>query len=83
MSFCVVILILKTEGRSDIFIKLYYFKKGKNATEAKKDLCSVWRRCCDWSNVSKVIWEVSCERFHAGGCSTVKVVEQNGEYVVQ
>ena len=23
---------------------LYYFKKGKNATEAKKDLCSVWRR---------------------------------------
>ena len=29
-------------------IMLYYFEKGKNATEVqKKDLCSVWRRCCD------------------------------------
>ena len=28
---------------------VYYFKKGKNATEMqKKDLCSVWRRCWDW-----------------------------------
>ena len=28
-------------------IMLYYFKKGKDATEMqKKDLCSVWRRCC-------------------------------------
>ena len=24
----------------------------------KKDLCSVWRRCCDWWNVSKVVCEV-------------------------
>ena len=36
-------------------IMLYYFKKGRNATEMqkKKDLCSVQRRCCDLSNVSK------------------------------
>ena len=39
-------------------IMLYYFKKGKNANEMqkkKKDLCSVWRRCCDWLNVSKEV----------------------------
>ena len=28
---------------------LYYFKKGKNSTEMP-----LWRRCCDWSKVSKV-----------------------------
>ena len=30
-------------------IMLYYFKKGKNRTETqkRKDLCSVWRRCCN------------------------------------
>ena len=47
-------------------IMLYYFKKGKKATEIQKikDLCSVWRRFCDWSNVLKVICEVSCRNFH-------------------
>ena len=45
-------------------IMLYYFKKGRSATEMqKKDLCSVWRRCCDWLNVSTVVCEVSCWRF--------------------
>ena len=36
---------------------LYYFKKCKNTIEMqkKKDLCSVWRRCCDQSNVLKVM----------------------------
>ena len=52
MNFCAAILILKMEGNMQHFqhIMLYYFKKGKNATNAKKkkkDLCSVWRRCCD------------------------------------
>ena len=28
-------------------IMLYYFKKGKNATETQKILVHVWRRCCD------------------------------------
>ena len=43
----------------------YYFNKGKNTTETHKtDLCSVWRRCCDWSNVSK--W---FDKFHAGDFS--------------
>ena len=37
----------------------------------KKDLCSVWRRCCNWWNMSKVVCEVSCWRFLAGWCSMV------------
>ena len=38
-------------------IMLYYFKKGKNTIEMqkKKDWCSVWRRFCDWLNMSKVV----------------------------
>ena len=75
VSFCVAILILKMEENMQYFqhIRLYYFKKGKNTTEMqKKDLCSVWRRCCDRSNVSKVACEVLCWRFLTGGCSTVR-----------
>ena len=43
-------------------------RKGKNATETqnKKGLCSVWRRCCDWSNTSEVVCEVSWYYCHFG-----------------
>ena len=43
VNFCVVILILKMEENKQHFqhIMLYYFKKGENATEMQKDLCSV------------------------------------------
>ena len=48
-------------------IMLYYFKKGKNATETqKRDLCGVWRRCCDWPNMSKVVCTVSWYYWHFG-----------------
>ena len=33
----------------------YYFKKGKTQLKCETKLCSVWKRCCDWSNMSKVI----------------------------
>ena len=49
VNFCTAILILKIEENTQHFrhIMLYYFKKGKNATEMpKKDGCSVWGRCC-------------------------------------
>ena len=53
-------------------IMLYYFKKGKNATETQKDLCGVWRGCCDWLNVSQVVLEVSCWKFLSGWyCSPI------------
>ena len=47
MNFCVGILILKMEKNKQPFqhIKLYYFKKGKNATatqKKKEKLCAVY-----------------------------------------
>ena len=75
VNFCVVILILKMEENRQHFqhIVLYYFKKSKNATEThRKDLCIVWRRGRDWSNVSTVFCAVLCWRFLTGRCSTVR-----------
>ena len=57
MNFCVVILILKIEEKKQHFwhIMLYYFKKGKNATETQKKICAVYgegavteRMCPKW-----------------------------------
>ena len=44
MNFCVAILILKVEEKKQHFrhIMLYYFKKGKNATETYKKICAVY-----------------------------------------
>ena len=44
VNFCVAILILKMEGKKQHFqhIMLYYFKKGKNATETQKKICAVY-----------------------------------------
>ena len=43
VNFCVPILILNMEGGKQHFqhAMLYYFKKGKNATEMQKKICSV------------------------------------------
>ena len=43
VNFCVAILILKMEEKKQHFqhIMLYYFKKGKNATETQK-ICAVY-----------------------------------------
>ena len=46
VDFCVAILILKMEGNKEHFwyIMLYYFKKGKNATETHtKKIYAVYR----------------------------------------
>ena len=44
MNFCVAILILKIEENMQhvLCIMLYYFKKGKNATETQKMICAVY-----------------------------------------
>ena len=44
MNFCVAILILKMEENTQHFqyIMLYYFKRGKNATETQKKICAVY-----------------------------------------
>ena len=43
VNFCVAILILKMEEKKATVwhIMLYYFKKGKNATETHKKICAV------------------------------------------
>ena len=52
MDFCAAILMLKMEEDTQHFwcIMLSYFKKGKNATDAKKDFC----------NMEKVLWLTEC-----------------------
>ena len=75
VNFYLAILILKMEENAHFWhIMLYYFKKGKNASEMqkKKDFYNIWRRCCDLTNVSKVVCEVSCWRFLAVYCSMVR-----------
>ena len=43
MNFCAAILILKMEDLQYFWhIMLYYFKKGKNATEKQKKICAVY-----------------------------------------
>ena len=47
VDICADILILKMEENIQHFcpILLYYFKKSKNATEYKKDLCKYMHKC--------------------------------------
>ena len=44
MNFCAAILILKMEENMQCFwpVILYYFKKGKNATEMQKQICALY-----------------------------------------
>ena len=44
VNFCVAILILKMEEKKQHFqhITLYYFKKDRNATETKENICAVY-----------------------------------------
>ena len=60
VNFCVAILMFKMEEDTQHLqrIMFYYFKKDK-MQKKKKDFCSVWRRCCDWSNISKVVCKLS------------------------
>ena len=51
---------------------IYYFKKGKNASETQKDLCSIWRR--RWWNMSEVACQFSCWRFLTGWYSVVVIL---------
>ena len=56
MNFCVAILILEVEEKQHFrHTILYYFKKGKNATEMQKKICAVYgegavtdRTCQKW-----------------------------------
>ena len=64
MNICVVIVILKMEENMQHLqhIMLYYFKKGKNATEMLKEICAVYRE--------GAVTDLTCQKwfakFHAG-----------------
>ena len=58
VNFCVAILLLKMEEKKQHFwhIMLYFFKKGKKATETQKKICAVYgegavtdQACQKWS----------------------------------
>ena len=67
VSFCVAILVLKMEENMQHFwhIILYYFKKGKNATEMQKKIFIVYGE--------GAVTDQTCEKwfakFHAGDSS--------------
>ena len=63
---------------SNIFSILCFIVSRKVKTQLKckkKNLCSIWRRCCDWSNVLKVVCTISCWRFLTGWCRSSRPIE--------
>ena len=74
MNFCVGIEG-EIEGEKEAALLAYYallLQEKKDCNwNANKDLCSVRRMCCYWSNASKVACEVSSWRFLAGWYSMV------------
>ena len=62
------ILVMKMEEKATFWTYYALLKKGKNTTETHTEyLCSVWRRCWDWSHDSE--WFA---KFHAAvPCWTV------------
>ena len=67
MTFCVAIVISKMEESVQHFwhVVLYYFKKGKNATDTQKKICAMYGEgaVTDWMCQK---WFV---KFHAGDFS--------------
>ena len=71
MNFCVAILILKTEEDMQHFchIMLYYFKKGKNATETQKKICAVYRE--------GAVTDRTCQKWFAKFLGTIDIWPNN------
>ena len=67
VNFCVAILILKMEEKRQHFwhIMLYYFKKGKNATETQKKFYAL----CGEGAVTDRTCQKWFVKFHAGDFS--------------
>ena len=67
VNFCVTILLLKMEEKKQHFqhIMLYYFKKGKNATETHKKTCAVYGE----GAVANRTCQKCFAKFHAGDFS--------------
>ena len=68
VNFCVVILILKTEENTQHFwhIMLYYFRRGKNATEMQKKICAVYGE--------GAVTDQMCQRWFAKFLGTIDIL---------
>ena len=68
MNFCVAILILKMEENKQHFghILVYYFKKGKNATEMKKKIYAVYGE--------GAVTDQMCQKWFAKFLSTIDIL---------
>ena len=68
MNFCAAILILKMEGNMQHIqhIMLYYFKKGKNATEMQKKIGAVCRE--------GAVTDRMCQKWFAKFLGTVDIL---------
>ena len=81
MNFCVAILILKMEEKKQHFqhIILYYFKKGKYATETHKKICAVYGegavtdQTCK-SGLRSFVLEISCWMILHGRVDQLKLI---------
>ena len=73
VNFYVAILISKMEEEKQHFwhIMLYYFKKGKNATETHKKIRALYGEGAVTDQTCQSGLEVSCWRFLVGQCSMV------------
>ena len=67
VNFCVAVLTLKMEDKKQYFqhILLYYFKKGKNATETHKKTCAMYGEGA-MTDRTRQKW---LAKFHAGDFS--------------
>ena len=80
MDFCVVILILKVEEMQHfLHIMLYYFKKGKNATEVQKIFVqgmekNLWLIICVKSDLWAFMLEISHWTMLHGQVEKLKLV---------
>ena len=82
VNFCVAILILKMEEYEQPFwhIMLYYFKKGKNTTERKKQFVQCVENMLSLiervkSGLRSFTLEISCWTMLHGGGDQVKLIE--------
>ena len=69
MNFYAAILVLKMDQDMQHFqcIMLYYWKKGKNATETQKKICAVYGEgSVTDQTCQKVVCELSCWIFLTG-----------------
>lgn len=71
-GFCVAILLKMEDKKQHFWHIIYYFKKGKNASEIQNKKCAVSGDGAGTAQAYQVVWEKFCVNFPTGQCSMVK-----------